>query len=532
MAVAQAEVPPPRSILVMDLTPNGIDEDTARTINSTLAVTVSERPKLTAYTAKDLKTMVDLEAQKVLIGCDAESCLAEVANAMGAELVLYGDIGTLGSMMIINLNLFNSLEATSVGRETVEIRSQENLIVQLKAKVVKLLAPITGEEVPKEKTFKGVAAPTIDLSAIESGGLKKINIDAETKLEAALDMQENPTASAAQKATAWCAVADVPSTPRINPYVGLATKACQEWKAYAENLTQLEKSLVSDYQTLALFFALKRKTREEKLAAITRFLDTYRDFEDRDRVRAVRKIRSVVDREGTATLHLDEDGDGIFDDACPAKAEDFDGDEDADGCPEKSIGEMLTGGAKSEPVGNGGSASGKGGSAFFANLAPRYYFTFSEDTIDVGPTGFLKLRLWNMPLNPDPKQLALQSVGGGVRFTVGTFEMAATLEYLFDSNVDLPLRWQGYFGLRALTWPNPATVGFGLLDPSVGIAASMPLDFDFDHASLGGYVANTFNLFDIAQLRVMYLYTFLGPQPTQSAWMELSFSGIELLDSL
>ena len=60
-----------------------------------------------------------------MAGCDegSTSCLAELAGAMGARLVLFGDLGKLGDTTVVSLNLFLSDQAQSAGRETVRVKS-------------------------------------------------------------------------------------------------------------------------------------------------------------------------------------------------------------------------------------------------------------------------------------------------------------------------------------------------------------------------------------------------------------------------
>lgn len=58
------------------------------------------------------------------MGCGDSSCLAEIAGAMGAEFVVFGDVGKLGETFVINLNLFdNNAVRPSVGRSCAAPRS-------------------------------------------------------------------------------------------------------------------------------------------------------------------------------------------------------------------------------------------------------------------------------------------------------------------------------------------------------------------------------------------------------------------------
>jgi hypothetical protein len=96
---------------------------------------------------------VALQAEKQNAGCDdSGSCMAEIAGALGASLVVFGDVGKLGELLVVNLNLFNVDLAQSQGRVTIEAPSLESFPGQMKPKVWDLLTPkmtALGFEVPE-----------------------------------------------------------------------------------------------------------------------------------------------------------------------------------------------------------------------------------------------------------------------------------------------------------------------------------------------------------------------------------------------
>lgn len=297
-----------RSILVLAMKgdPSVIDAATLTTITSTISVAVSKRKGLNVLTEQDVKNLVDVEAQRQMLGCTpgSESCLAEVANAMGAELVLSGDAGKLGSAYVINLHLFDAAKARSVGRDTVTVSDLALLPQTLEASIAGLLTPITGEAGLTSKT-SGVSIPTVDTNALKSGGLKAINMQAETALEKAMDMQDDASARPEAKRDAWCALAQVPGS---NPYLGPASKACEEWTSYVNASAQLEQSLAADYDTLAGFLQLKRKTKQQKLEAVDSFLQSYSRL-DNDDVKSVQDARrKIADGDKDVTLPARKSG--------------------------------------------------------------------------------------------------------------------------------------------------------------------------------------------------------------------------------
>ena len=59
-------------------------------------------------TARDLMQMLGLERQKQLMGCAEESCVVEMTAALGADGVLVGDLGKLGTEYALNLKVLAS----------------------------------------------------------------------------------------------------------------------------------------------------------------------------------------------------------------------------------------------------------------------------------------------------------------------------------------------------------------------------------------------------------------------------------------
>ena len=140
IAVAAEEEKP--RLLVLEPSSDVVDKPTLNTIASLMLVELSKQHGLDVISASDVKRLAELEGEKQAMGCADSSCLAELAGAMGARYVVFGDVGTLGSLMILNLNLFDSQKATAVNRTTVQSNGIEELPSKLAAGLVELAAPL------------------------------------------------------------------------------------------------------------------------------------------------------------------------------------------------------------------------------------------------------------------------------------------------------------------------------------------------------------------------------------------------------
>ena len=70
--------------------------------------------------------MVELEAEKQSIGCNDDSnCLAELAGALGADLVVYGELGKLGNQYMLQQSLFDTKAGKAITRISVQSESIE-----------------------------------------------------------------------------------------------------------------------------------------------------------------------------------------------------------------------------------------------------------------------------------------------------------------------------------------------------------------------------------------------------------------------
>ena len=150
-----AQTPPAggrQRVLVLDLQGVGVDAETTRVVNGVLASVVSESPLIDVATSADLRALVDVSAQQQASGCDASSCLAELAGAFGARYILYGDLGRLDADIIINVSLFDSQASAAVSRASVVVDELSSLRKHLRPQISTLLAPLGGLPVEVKET--------------------------------------------------------------------------------------------------------------------------------------------------------------------------------------------------------------------------------------------------------------------------------------------------------------------------------------------------------------------------------------------
>jgi hypothetical protein len=112
-----------RTVLVLDLKANGVDAATVNTLTEIVAQAVSRDRNLAVTSGADLRALVKLEEQKQAFGCDESSCLADLAGALGADLIVSGSVGQLGTLQVVSLTLYDAAKQTAIAREKVQAES-------------------------------------------------------------------------------------------------------------------------------------------------------------------------------------------------------------------------------------------------------------------------------------------------------------------------------------------------------------------------------------------------------------------------
>ena len=92
MAALSALAEKPK-MLMMDLKATRVEEDIVSIITDLISTELTTHDEFEIITGADMRQMAELEAERQSLGCmDDSSCLAELAGAMGARLVVYGSV--------------------------------------------------------------------------------------------------------------------------------------------------------------------------------------------------------------------------------------------------------------------------------------------------------------------------------------------------------------------------------------------------------------------------------------------------------
>jgi len=85
---------------------------------------------LSVVTSREIQSLLGFERQKQLMGCSDESssCVAELANALGVDGLILGDIAKFGSVYQVNLKAIAASNAKVLASYSERVNSEEQLL--------------------------------------------------------------------------------------------------------------------------------------------------------------------------------------------------------------------------------------------------------------------------------------------------------------------------------------------------------------------------------------------------------------------
>lgn len=116
LAVAAAPDEGPVRVAVYDLKVDGVEERVGRVVTDAVVAEVRKRQRVAVISMEEVRAMLDLEAQKALVGCSDDSCLSEIADSLGVDQIVIGSLARVGEESIFSLRLLDQREAAALGQ--------------------------------------------------------------------------------------------------------------------------------------------------------------------------------------------------------------------------------------------------------------------------------------------------------------------------------------------------------------------------------------------------------------------------------
>ncbi len=156
--LALALAAPPKVAVVPLASGEGVPGKTAESLTESVTAEVRRRSGAQVVSQREITTLLSLEQQKAMLGCQNDACFAELGGALGAERVVSGDLSRLGESWLFHLKLLDSGKAQVVATSDRRLRGGtiDDVLDALPAMVGELFPrpqaavpqPVPGREAP------------------------------------------------------------------------------------------------------------------------------------------------------------------------------------------------------------------------------------------------------------------------------------------------------------------------------------------------------------------------------------------------
>jgi hypothetical protein len=119
-------------VLVLDLKAPATDAARAAALSSIVVAEAGRVPGFTLLSARELQAAIAHEADRQRAGCDDDTgCLAEVADAVDADLLVHGSLDAVDGAPVVSLTLLNTRALVVVNRVTFPWRGSPDALADV-----------------------------------------------------------------------------------------------------------------------------------------------------------------------------------------------------------------------------------------------------------------------------------------------------------------------------------------------------------------------------------------------------------------
>ncbi len=129
----------PKKLLVQRIDAVGVDPSFAVSIEEAVVLNIGQRQGYSVVTPAELEQTVKFTSDKAKFGCDTNECLAEVQKKLGADRIVGGTVGMLGSEYVLTLSLIDTAKGAVLQRVSLEAKAFEKLREGVPALIDQLL---------------------------------------------------------------------------------------------------------------------------------------------------------------------------------------------------------------------------------------------------------------------------------------------------------------------------------------------------------------------------------------------------------
>jgi hypothetical protein len=107
LAAVLAAAPPKLAVLAVTAG-EGVPASTAAAITEAVVAEVRKQSKAEVITQREITSILSLENQKAMLGCQTDACMAELGGALGTDRLVAGDLAKLGESFLLHLRVVDT----------------------------------------------------------------------------------------------------------------------------------------------------------------------------------------------------------------------------------------------------------------------------------------------------------------------------------------------------------------------------------------------------------------------------------------
>ncbi len=121
-----------KKTFVVPLKGTGVDDSVVALLQNQLEARLGTVPNVDVVTTAEIQALLEHAETQLSMGCESDTtCLAELGQSADADLLLAGNIGKVGDVLMLSLSLIEPKIGQTVGRATVTAHNVESLVEQI-----------------------------------------------------------------------------------------------------------------------------------------------------------------------------------------------------------------------------------------------------------------------------------------------------------------------------------------------------------------------------------------------------------------
>ena len=101
---------------VLSFTASGVDATVASSVTESVTAEIAVRGYFDPISAGEIQSLLGAERQKQLLGCGEETCITELAGALGAPYLMSGSLVRIEGVFQLNIQVLESAKSQSMPR--------------------------------------------------------------------------------------------------------------------------------------------------------------------------------------------------------------------------------------------------------------------------------------------------------------------------------------------------------------------------------------------------------------------------------